>query len=72
MPYVSVSRTVMFNGLLVTDVDGTVAHKRLLPRHIVSRLVRFGSDFNLTLHAYTDDDRNVCAAHTPWSDKVVV
>jgi hydroxymethylpyrimidine pyrophosphatase-like HAD family hydrolase len=64
--------SVMFNGLLVTDVDGAVAHKRLLPRDIVSRLVRFGSDFNLTLHAYTDDDRNVCAVHNPWSDKVVV
>eukprot|EP01043_Picozoa_sp_COSAG02_P074067 COSAG02_NODE_14663_length_1250_cov_1.443962_3_plen_112_part_01 len=23
--------SVMFNGLLVTDIDGTVAHKRLLP-----------------------------------------
>lgn len=64
--------SVMFNGLLVTDVDGAVAHKRLLPREIVSRLVGFGSDFNLTLHAYTDDDRNVCAAHNSWSDKVVV
>lgn len=64
--------SVMFNGLLVTDIDGAVAHKRLLPRDIVSRLVRFGSDYNLTLHAYTDDDRNVCAVHNPWSEKVVV
>lgn len=64
--------SVMFNGLLVTDIDGTVAHKQLLPRDIVARLVTFGSTFNLTLHAYTDDDRNVCAAHNSWSDKVVV
>jgi hydroxymethylpyrimidine pyrophosphatase-like HAD family hydrolase len=64
--------SVMFNGLLVTDVDGTVAHKQLLPRDIVARLVGFGAEFNLSLHAYTDDDRNVCAAHDSWSEKVVV
>ena len=64
--------SVMMNGLLVTNTDGTVAHKMLLPTSLVSRAIEFGAAHGLTTHAYLDDGRNVVAEHDEWSERVKV
>jgi Cof subfamily protein (haloacid dehalogenase superfamily) len=64
--------SVMMNGLLVTDTDGTVAHKQLLPPEVIARVLAFGGQHGLATHAYLDDGRNVCAARDEWSARVEV
>lgn len=54
--------SVMMNGLLVTDTDGTVRHKSTLDVAVIARVVAFGAQHSLTAMAYLDDGRIVWAA----------
>ena len=64
--------SVMMNGLLVTDTDGTVRHKSTLDVAVIARVVAFGAQHSLTAMAYLDDGRIVCGEHDVWSERTVV